>query len=42
VNTVAEHVRRLDLERMRSQVEAFSEALNLDLIGPDDFHQVVS
>jgi hypothetical protein len=37
VHTVAEHVRCLDLERMGSQVEAFSQALELDLIGPDDF-----
>lgn len=37
VNTMAEHARYLDLESMRSQVEAFSQALNLDLIGPEDF-----
>ena len=37
VHSVAEHVRSLDLERMGSQVEAFSQALELDLIGPDDF-----
>lgn len=37
VCTVAEQVRCLDLERMGSQVEAFSQALELDLIGPDDF-----
>ncbi len=37
VNTVAERVRFLDLEEMRSQVDAFSQALHLDLIGPDDF-----
>jgi hypothetical protein len=37
VNAVAERVRRLDLERMGSQVETFSQALELDLIGPDDF-----
>lgn len=37
VHTVAEQVRCLDLERMGSQVEAFSHALELDLIGPDDF-----
>ena len=37
VDTVAEQVRCLDLERMGSQVEAFSHALELDLIGPDDF-----
>jgi hypothetical protein len=27
----------LDLDRMGSQIEAFSQALELDLIGPDDF-----
>jgi hypothetical protein len=32
-----EQVRCVDLERMGSQVEAFSQALELDLIGPDDF-----
>jgi hypothetical protein len=37
VDTVAEHARCLDLERMRSQVVAFGQALELDLIGPDDF-----
>ena len=37
VHTVAEQVRCLDLERMVSQIEAFSQALELDLIGPDDF-----
>ena len=31
------HVKCLDLERMGSQVKAFSHALELDLIGPDDF-----
>src|SRR5215213_3774458 len=36
-DTVAERVKCLDLERMGSQVEAFSQALELDLIGPDDF-----
>lgn len=35
--TVRERVECLDLERMASQVEAFSHALELDLIGPDDF-----
>jgi hypothetical protein len=39
VDTVAEQVRCLDLERMGSQVEAFSHALELDLIGPDDFER---
>jgi uncharacterized Zn finger protein len=41
VNTMAAHARYLDLESMRSQVEAFSQALNLDLIGPDDFENAV-
>jgi len=36
VHTVVEQVSCLDLERMGSQVEAFSQALELDLIGPDD------
>ena len=36
-DTVAERVKCLDLERMGPQVEAFSQALELDLIGPDDF-----
>jgi hypothetical protein len=35
--TVAEGVRCLDLERMGSQVEAFAQALELDLIDADDF-----
>jgi hypothetical protein len=39
VHTVAEQARCLDLERMGSQVEAFSQALELDLIGPDDFQR---
>ena len=30
-------VRRLDLERMGSEIEAFSQALELDLISADDF-----
>ena len=34
---LAEGVRCLDLERMGSQVEAFSQALELDLIDADDF-----
>jgi hypothetical protein len=37
LDTVAERVKCLDLERMGSQVEAFSQALALDLIGADDF-----
>ena len=37
LHAVAEQVRRLDLERMGSEVEAFNQALELDLIGPDDF-----
>jgi hypothetical protein len=37
LNIVAEDVKRLDLERMGSQVEAFRHALELDLIGPEDF-----
>lgn len=37
LNTVAERVKCLDLERMRSQIEAFSQALELDLIDPEDF-----
>jgi hypothetical protein len=37
LQSVAEQVRCLDLERMGSEVEAFSHALELDLIGPDDF-----
>ena len=35
--TVAEGVKSLDLERMGSQVEAFAQALELDLIDADDF-----
>jgi hypothetical protein len=35
--TVAERAKCLDLERMGSQVEAFSQALELDLIDADDF-----
>jgi hypothetical protein len=35
--TLAEGVRCLDLERMGTQVESFSRALELDLIGADDF-----
>ena len=37
LETVAERVRCLDLERMGSQVEAFAQALELDLIDADDF-----
>jgi hypothetical protein len=37
VHAIAEQVRCLELERMGSQVEAFGRALELDLIGPDDF-----
>lgn len=37
VHSLAERVMCLDLERMGSQAEAFSQALQLDLIGPDDF-----
>jgi hypothetical protein len=35
--TLADRLRCLDLERMSSQVEAFSQALELDLIDADDF-----
>jgi hypothetical protein len=35
--TVVERVMCLDLERMDAQVEAFSQALELDLIDADDF-----
>jgi len=35
--TVAEGVKRLELERMGAEVEAFSQALELDLIDADDF-----
>jgi hypothetical protein len=34
---VVERVRCLDLERMGTQIEAFSQALELDLIDADDF-----
>jgi hypothetical protein len=40
LRTVADRVRRLELDRMRSEAEAFSQALQLDLIGPDDFESV--
>jgi hypothetical protein len=36
---VAETLRSLDLERMASESEAFGRALELDLIGPDDFER---
>lgn len=34
---VAETVRNIELERMASEIERFSRALELDLIGPEDF-----
>lgn len=37
LEAVAERANCLDLERMGSQVEAFSQALELDLIDADDF-----
>jgi hypothetical protein len=37
LETVAEGLKRLDLERMSWEVEAFSQALELDLIDADDF-----
>jgi len=37
LESVAEGLKRRDLERMSSQVEAFSQALELDLIDADDF-----
>ena len=37
LQTVAEGARYLDLERMGSEVEAFTQALELDLIDADDF-----
>lgn len=37
VHAVSERVECMDTERMVRQVEAFSQALELDLIGPDDF-----
>jgi hypothetical protein len=39
-HTVAEGVQSLDLDRMESQVKTFSQALKLDLIGPDDFQSL--
>jgi hypothetical protein len=35
--TLADELRCLDLERMGAEVEAFSQALELDLINADDF-----
>jgi len=37
LETVAEALKRLDLGRMSSQLEAFSQALERDLIDADDF-----
>jgi hypothetical protein len=37
LETVAEGLKRRALDQMSLQVEAFSQALELDLIGPDDF-----
>jgi hypothetical protein len=37
LENVAEGLKRRDLERMSLQVEAFSQALELDLIDADDF-----
>jgi hypothetical protein len=37
LETVAERWKRLDLDRMSWQIEAFSQALERDLIAPDDF-----
>jgi hypothetical protein len=37
LETLAEELNRLDLERMSWQVEAFSQALELDLIDAYDF-----
>jgi hypothetical protein len=37
LETLAERLRCLDLDRMSWQVEAFSQALERDLIGADDF-----
>jgi hypothetical protein len=37
LETIAEGLKCLDLERMSGQVEAFSQALELDLIDADDF-----
>ena len=37
LETIAEAVNRLDLDRMSSEVEAFSQGLELGLIEADDF-----
>jgi hypothetical protein len=37
LETVAEGWKRLDLDRMSWQIEAFRQALERDLIAPDDF-----
>jgi hypothetical protein len=37
LETVAERWKRLDLDRMSWQIEAFTQALKCDLIAPDDF-----
>jgi hypothetical protein len=37
LETIAEAVKRLDLDRMSSEVEAFSQGLELGLIEADDF-----
>ena len=37
LQTVAEGAKSLELERMGSEVEAFTQALELDLIDADDF-----
>ena len=37
LETVAEALKRLDLDRMSSEVEAFSQGLERDLIDADDF-----
>ena len=37
LETVAEALKRLDLDRMSSEVEAFSQGLELGLIEADDF-----
>jgi len=37
LETIAEAVKRLDLDRMSSEVDAFSQGLELGLIEADDF-----
>jgi hypothetical protein len=37
LDTVADALKRMDRERMRDEIEAFSRALQLDLIDADDF-----